>query len=99
MSSDQDRVTVLIEIHAKEGQEKDARDGLLHAIKTSEKPGLISSSEYEHLGDSGAFYALQEWENIEAFHAHMEDAAESGMSEAIQVLRERPRTAVLRSLG
>ena len=95
----QNTVTVLIEIHAKDGQEKDARDRLLHAIQTSDKPGLIRSAEYEDVSDRGAFYAVQEWENVEAFQAHMKDAADAGMNEAIQVLREHPRTAVLRALG
>ncbi|MFJ4854318.1 MULTISPECIES: putative quinol monooxygenase [unclassified Streptomyces] len=97
--SSTDTVTVLIEIHAKDGQEEDARLGLLHAIETSAKPGLISSTEYEDTEDSGAFYAIQVWENMEAFHAHMKDAAENGMGEAIQVLRAQPKTAVLRAIG
>ncbi|MGN5630434.1 putative quinol monooxygenase [Streptomyces sp. AC154] len=97
--SSEGTVTVLIEIHAKDGQEEDARHALLHAIETSAKPGLISSTEYEDTGDAGAFYAIQVWENVEAFHAHMEDAAENGMNEAIQVLRAHPKTAVLRTIG
>ncbi|MFG2596574.1 putative quinol monooxygenase [Streptomyces sp. NPDC048462] len=97
--SNQDTVTVLIEIHAEAGQEQQARDALLHAIQTSEKPGLISSTEYDDVNDPGAFYAIQVWENADAFRAHMEDAANSGMREAIQVLSEHPRTAVLRTIG
>ncbi|AFU03808.1 putative quinol monooxygenase [Nocardia brasiliensis] len=94
-----DTVAVLIEIHANAGQERQARDALLHAIQTSDKPGLVSSTEYEDLDDSGAFYAVQVWESEDAFHAHMKDAAENGMNEAIKVLREPPKTAVLRALG
>lgn len=97
--SNQGTITVLIEIHAKEGQEQEARDALLHAIQTSEKPGLVSSTEYGDLHDTGAFYAIQVWETEDAFRAHMEDAAKSGMNEAIQVLREHPRTAVLRTIA
>ncbi|WP_306359054.1 putative quinol monooxygenase [Nocardia sp. CC227C] len=97
--SNQETVTVLIEIHANAGQEQQARDSLLHAIQTSEKPGLIGSTEYEDLNDPGTFYAIQTWENAEAFHAHMKDAAENGMDEAISVLREPPRTALLRTIG
>ncbi|NGO68749.1 putative quinol monooxygenase [Streptomyces boncukensis] len=97
--SDQSTVTVLIEIHARDGQEHDARNALLHAIQTSEKPGLLSSTEYEDLDDPGAFYALQVWENPDAFHAHMDDAATSGMSEAIQSLREHPKTTILRTIN
>lgn len=96
--SSQDAVTVLIEIHANDGQEQQARDSLLHAIQTSEKPGLVSSTEYEDLDDPGAFYAVQAWESVDAFHAHMKDAAENGMNEAIKVLREPPKTAVLRAI-
>lgn len=96
--SNQSSITILIEIHAREGQEQEARDALLHAIQTSEKPGLISSTEYEDTNDPGAFYAVQVWENAAAFRAHMEDAANSGMTEAIQVLREHPKTAVLRTI-
>ncbi|MFI0980896.1 putative quinol monooxygenase [Streptomyces sp. NPDC021093] len=91
-------VTVLIEIHAKDGQEEEARERLSHAIRTSEKPGLLSSTEYEDLNDPGAFYAVQVWENAEAFRAHMEFAAETGMGEAIRVLRVPPRTVVLRTV-
>lgn len=97
--SNRDTITVLIEIHAKAGQEREAREALLRAIQTSEKPGLISSTEYENLQDPGAFHAIQVWENADAFHAHMEDAARSGMDEAIQVLSEHPRTALLRTIG
>ncbi|MDA2807968.1 putative quinol monooxygenase [Nocardiopsis suaedae] len=97
--SDQGTITVLIEIHAKDGQEHEARDALLHAIRTSEKPGLVGSTEYADLDDPGAFYAVQVWEDADAFHAHMRDAAESGMDEAIRVLRARPRTALLRTIG
>lgn len=97
--SNQDTVTVLIEIHAKDGKEHEARDSLLHAIQTFEKPGLVSSTEYENLNDPGAFYAIQVWENADAFHAHMEDAAKSGMNEAIQTLREHPKTAILRTIS
>ncbi|NNH69049.1 antibiotic biosynthesis monooxygenase [Nocardia uniformis] len=97
--SRQGTVTVLIEIHAADGHEQAARDALLHAIQTSEKPGLINSTEYEDLDDPGAFYAVQVWETMNDFHAHMRDAAENGMGEAIQVLREHPKTAVLRTIG
>ncbi|WP_410652248.1 putative quinol monooxygenase [Amycolatopsis sp. cmx-4-54] len=97
--SNQDTVTVLIEIHANAGHEQQARDSLLHAIQTSAKPGLVNSTEYEDLEDPGAFYAVQVWENVDAFHAHMKDAAENGMNEAIKVLREPPKTAVLRTIG
>ncbi|GAA5063359.1 putative quinol monooxygenase [Nocardia callitridis] len=97
--TDQHTVTVLIEIHAKPGQENDARIALLHAIQTSAKPGLVSSTEYEDSNDPGAFYAIQVWENTAAFDAHMRDAAENGMSEATQVLREPPRTTVLHTIG
>ncbi|MFI5958916.1 putative quinol monooxygenase [Cryptosporangium sp. NPDC051539] len=92
-------VTVLIEIHANEGQEAQARDALLHAIKTSEKPGLVSSRQYADLNDPGAFFAVQEWESTEAFRAHMKDAAEGGMNDAIRVLRTSPRTTVLQTIG
>ncbi|MBF6179769.1 putative quinol monooxygenase [Nocardia otitidiscaviarum] len=94
-----DTLTVLIEIHANPGQEQQARDSLLHAIQTSAKPGLVSSTEYADLNDAGAFYAVQVWESTAAFHAHMEDAAKSGMHEAITVLREPPRTTVLTTIG
>ncbi|MFI6173672.1 hypothetical protein ACIBCN_43310 [Nocardia sp. NPDC051052] len=39
------------------------------------------------------------WQNEDAFHAHMKDAAASGMNEAIDVLREHPKTTVLRTIG
>ncbi|WP_344900224.1 antibiotic biosynthesis monooxygenase family protein [Actinomadura meridiana] len=97
MNAISNAVTVLIEIHAKEGREQEARDALLHAISTSEKPGMVGSREYDDINDPGAFYAIQEWENVEAFHQHMQDAADSGMAEATSMLREPPRTTILRT--
>ncbi|WP_328560166.1 antibiotic biosynthesis monooxygenase family protein [Streptomyces coelicoflavus] len=100
MSTDpDDAITLLIEIHANEGQEQEARDALLHAIATSAKPGMISSRQFADSHDPGAFFAIQEWESEEAFHAHMEDAAKSGMSEAVKVLSRAPRTTVLRGIA
>ncbi|WP_432926875.1 putative quinol monooxygenase [Microbispora sp. CA-135349] len=99
MATSTEQVTVLIEIHARAGQERQARDGLLHAIETSDKPGLISSRQYASLDDPGVFFAVQEWESAEAFHRHMKDAADSGMDEAIRVLSKAPRTALLRAIG
>lgn len=98
MSATPDAVTVLIEIHAKEGWEQEARDALLHAISTSEKPGMVDSREFDDINDPGAFYAIQEWENMEAFHQHMQDAADTGMAEATSMLREAPRTTILRNV-
>lgn len=92
-----DAVTVLIEIHAKEGREDEARQGLVQAIKTSEKPGFLGSREYEDLNDPGAFYAVQEWESVEAFRRHMADAAAGDLDKATEMLREAPRTAMLRT--
>ncbi|MFI5958915.1 putative quinol monooxygenase [Cryptosporangium sp. NPDC051539] len=91
-------VTVLIEIHAKKGQEQQARDGLLNAIQTSEKPGFLGSREYGDLNDPGAFYAVQEWKSIEAFRQHMADAAAGDFAEATSMLSEPPKTAVLRTI-
>lgn len=98
MSSPDDAVMVLIEIHAAPGYEGEARRRLSNAIRTSRKPGMISSREYEDPANPGAFYATQEWESTAAFEAHMRDAAENGMSEAVDVLSEPPRTVVLRPI-
>jgi quinol monooxygenase YgiN len=97
MSARQAAVTVLIEIHAKEGQEKEAREALVHAIQTSPKPGLLTSRAYEDTGIAGAFYAVPEWENADAFHAHMTDVA-GDEEEATSMLRQPPKTAVLRRI-
>ena len=48
--------------------------------------------------DPGAFYSTQEWENLEAFHAHM-SAAKTGFKEATKMLRDAPRTRVLKRIG
>lgn len=97
-SSPSGTVIVLIEIHAKEGQEQQAREGLVHAIRTSEKPGFLGSREYGDVNDPGAFYAVQEWKSMQDFRQHMADAAAGDLDEATSMLREPPRTAVLRSL-
>ncbi|MGH3584763.1 MAG: putative quinol monooxygenase [Pseudonocardia sp.] len=98
MTTSPNTVTVLIEIHAKDGEEQQARDALVHAIRTSAKPGFLGSREYADVRDPGAFYAVQEWESTDAFHAHMADAAE-GMEAATAMLREPPKTALLRTIG
>ena len=51
-----------------------------------------------NLTTSGTFYSTQEWENIEAFHAHM-NAAKSGLKEAASMLRATPRTSILKRIG
>ncbi|MFE0153554.1 putative quinol monooxygenase [Nonomuraea sp. NPDC059007] len=93
-----DAVTVLIEIHAKDGREREARDALVHAIQTSAKPGFLSARIFAHATDPGAFYSVQEWESASAFHLHMAEAA-PGMAEATDMLREPPTTAVLQPIG
>lgn len=98
MSSPNGGVMVLISIQAEPGYESEARRRLSDAIQTSRKPGMISSREYADPASPGAFYAMQEWESAAAFEAHMRDAAEHGMSEAVDVLREPPRTVVLRPI-
>ncbi|MDQ1293177.1 MAG: hypothetical protein QG608_1058 [Actinomycetota bacterium] len=98
MSDTTAAVTILIEIHAKHGQEQDARDGLVTAITTSVKPGFLGSEVFEDLNDPCAFYSVQSWENAAAFRAHMAEAAE-GMAEATSMLRDAPRTSVLRRIA
>ena len=74
---------------------------------TVTRHGIASAEELTHLAadweawakDPGAFFAIQEWENVAAFQAHMHDAADNGMDQAIQVLRERPRVSVLRTIA
>lgn len=90
--------TILIEIHAKPGHEQEARDGLVTAIATSAKPGFLSSEVFEDLNDPGAFYAVQTWENAAAFRAHMAEAAR-GMAEATSMLRDAPKTSILRQIA
>lgn len=93
-----DRVTLFIEIHAKEGKEEIVREVFTTTIATSEKPGLLGYKIYEDSSDPGCFYSTQEWENEEAFHAHMR-AAKTGLNEAVNILREPPRTNILRRIG
>lgn len=90
-------VTILIEIHAKPGQEQQARDALTHAIANTAKPGMVSAEVFADEHDPGAFYSIQRWENVEFFNAHM-GQVRGGMAEATAMLREPPRTAVLRSI-
>ena len=98
MSTNPRTVTVLIEIHAEEGAEQEAGAALVHAIKTSVKPGFLGSREFTDVRDPGAFYAVQEWESVDAFHAHMADAAD-GLKDATSMLREPPSTTVLRTIA
>ncbi|TGE35360.1 antibiotic biosynthesis monooxygenase [Desulfosporosinus fructosivorans] len=91
-------VTVFIEIHAKDGEEEFARKAFMTTIATTEKPGLLSYEIFEDSNYPGTFYSTQEWENIEAFHAHM-SAAKSGLKEATAMLRDAPRTSILKRIG
>lgn len=90
-------ITIFIEIHAKEGEEDLARKTFITTIATTEKPGLLSYEIFEDCNAPGTFYSVQEWENIEAFHAHM-SAAKSGLKEATAMLRDKPRTSILRCI-
>lgn len=92
------RVTVFIEIHAKEGEENIARKAFTTTIATAEKPGLLSYKIFEDSNDPGTFYSTQEWENVEAFNAHM-SAAKAGLKEATSMLRDAPRTSILKCIG
>lgn len=94
----QNSVTIFIEIHAKEGEEEVTRKAFTTTIATTEKPGLLSYEIFEDSNDPGTFYSTQEWENIEAFHAHM-SAAKSGLREAASMLRDTPRTSILKCIG
>jgi len=91
-------VTILIEIHANEGEEDVARQAFTTTIETTEKPGLLSYEIFEDTNDPGTFYSTQEWESLEAFHAHM-SAAKSGLKEATKMLRDAPRTSILKRIG
>lgn len=90
-------VTIFIEIHAKYGEEETTRKIFTTTIATTEKPGLLSYEIFEDSSDPGTFYSIQEWENIEAFHAHM-SAAKSGLKEATAILRETPRTSIFKRI-
>ncbi len=91
-------VTIFIEIHAKDGQEEVARKEFTTTIATTEKPGLLNYEIFEGSSDKGTFYSIQEWENVEAFQAHM-SAAKSGLKEATGMLRDMPRISILKRIG
>jgi len=90
-------VSVLIEIHAQEGREGQVRDLFTKTIASSQKPGLISYEIFEDPRDAGGFYSMQVWKSADAFQAHMAQAAQGGMSDSVALLREAPRTRVLRT--
>lgn len=91
-------VTILIEIHAKPGREQEARDALTHAIATTVKPGMVSAEIFADEHDPGAFYSTQIWENANFFQLHMGEVR-GGMAEATAMLREPPRTTILRRIA
>ncbi|QOX65712.1 antibiotic biosynthesis monooxygenase [Anoxybacterium hadale] len=91
-------VTIFIEIHAKDGEEDIARQAFTTTIETSEKPGLLSYEIFEDINDPAAFYSTQEWESVETFHAHM-SAAKNGLRDATKMLRDAPRTSILKRIG
>jgi quinol monooxygenase YgiN len=91
-------VTILIEIHAKPGQEQEARDALTRAIATTAKPGMVSAEIFADERDPGAFYSTQLWENTDFFKTHMGEVR-GGMAEATSMLREPPRTTILKQIA
>lgn len=98
---DNNRVTILIEIHAKKGQEDFTQKTFTETITTSHKPGMISSIVYADKNQPGVFYSVQEWENIEAFQQHMKDAkaSEEKFAEVTSMLSEAPKTSVLKRIN
>lgn len=99
-TADNARVTVLIEIHAKEGQEDLARETFTHTVATAHKPGMLSAMVYEDKLTPGTYYSVQEWESIEDFKSHMRDAKASPTEYAdkTSMLRDAPRTSILRRI-
>lgn len=93
-----EKITILIEIHSKDGEEELARNTFVTAITTTEKPGLLSYEIYEDIKNPGTFFSSQVWESIEDFKAHM-GAVNSGKGEATSMLREAPKVRVLKSIG
>jgi len=95
------RVTVLIEIHAKEGQEEIARETFSHTVATAHKPGMLSAMVYEDKLAPGTYYSVQEWESVEDFKSRMRDAQASATeySDKTSMLRDAPSTSILRRIG
>lgn len=91
-------VTILIEIHAKPGREQEARDALTQAIATTAKPGMLSAEVFADERDPGAFFSTQRWESADFFQAHMGEVR-GGMAEATAMLREPPRTTILKHIA
>ncbi|MRN53940.1 putative quinol monooxygenase [Paenibacillus monticola] len=92
-------ITIFIEIHAKAGEEEFTKQTFKTTIETSNKPGLISYEIFEDSNAPGTFYSTQEWESVKAFHAHMSEAKSAGIVEATSMLREMPRTSILKRIG
>ncbi|MDN5759487.1 MAG: antibiotic biosynthesis monooxygenase [Tomitella sp.] len=95
--NEQTGVVVLIQIRGIQDREDEARQALIHAIETSEKPGMSSSRVFADVHDASAFFAIQEWDSIESFRAHMNDV-ESGFEEATSMLAGQPQVKVLREI-
>ena len=99
-NSESKKVTILIEIHAKEGQEDFARETFTQTIATAHKPGMISAIVYEDILNAGTFYSVQEWESIEDFKSHMQEAkaSPSAFADKTSMLRDIPKTSVLKRI-
>lgn len=93
-----DHVFVWIEIQAAAGHEDQIRETFAHTIKTSHKPGIISAQIFEHAGEPGRFYSLQEWESEAAFREHM-TGSRDGLDSQMEMMRGAPSLTILKSLG
>lgn len=93
-----DRIFVLIEIQAVPGMEDKIRQTFVHTIQTSHKPGILSAQIFEHSGEPGRFYSLQEWESEAAFREHMSGSRE-GLDSHMAMLKGHPSLTILKHLG
>lgn len=93
-----DRIFVLIEIQAVPGMEDKIRQTFVHTIQTSHKPGILSAQIFEHFGEPGRFYSLQEWESEAAFREHMSGSRE-GLDSHMPMLKGHPSLTILKHLG
>jgi len=59
---------------------------------------MVSAEIFADPRDPGAFYSTQRWENSGFFQAHMGEVR-GGMAEATSMLREPPRTTILRRIA
>ena len=97
MSTENEPIKVIVELHAKPGQ-RAAIKHLLESIVTehgADAAGFLGSTRYEVLDNPDILVEIAEWESVEARLVHMQEAMNSGIYAPLSELLAAPFRATV----